>query len=106
MIENYLPDIVGQDSVKQKLAMYKLSYQGGAPVSIVYWKQGSGKSNLASIRSACRQEWGHPPMLEVNASAIRNVDSFYDQIYSKWSEHALYLLMNLTCSLINFKRSS
>jgi|TARA_B100001093_G_C26844799_1_gene1022249 Holliday junction resolvasome RuvABC ATP-dependent DNA helicase subunit len=105
MIENYLPDIIGQDSVKQKLAMYKLSYQGGdkLPFLLFTGSRGSGKSNLArQFRETLVNKNGDtPPILEVNASAIRSVDSFYDQIYSKWHEHNATLFIDESHMLID-----
>ena len=105
MIENYLPEIIGQDSVKQKLAMYKLSYQGGEklPFLLFTGSRGSGKSNLArQFRQTLVDKNGNtPPILEVNASAIRSVDSFYEQIYSKWYQHKATLFIDESHMLID-----
>ena len=105
MIENYLPEIIGQDSVKQKLAMYKLSYQGGEKLPFLLFTggRGSGKSNLArQFRETLVDKNGNtPPMLEVNASGIRRVASFYEQIYSKWYQHKATLFIDEAHMLID-----
>ena len=98
MIENYLPEIVGQDSVKDKLGMYKLSYKGGQPLPFLIFTggRGSGKSNLArEFRRTLEDQNGDtPPILEVNGSGIKTVESFYDQIYSKWVEYGATLFID------------
>lgn len=96
--KEYLPNIIGQNSVKNRLRIYKQSYSktGRLPFILFTASRGSGKTKfIREFRSTLKNQNGDtPPIMEVNAAAIKNADSFFDQIYPVWTNNNAVLFLD------------
>lgn len=88
MIKNYFPEVVGQDPVKTELSMYVDNYKktGTSPFVNLTAQKGGGKTfMMKQFRKKLVNPRGEtPPLQEVNASSIKNVQQFFDHVYFKW----------------------
>lgn len=94
----YLQEIIGQQSVKTRLQIYRESYKknGILPFLLVVSSRGSGKTKLVrEFRKTLERENGtRPPILEVNCATINNAGQFFSQIYNTWVDSEAVLFMD------------
>ena len=81
----YLSEIVGQEPVKTRLAIYRDSYKkdGILPFLMFVASRGGGKTKLVREfrKTLVRTDGSKPPLLEVNCASIKSAEAFFNQIY-------------------------
>lgn len=91
----YLNEIVGQEAVKTRLAIYKDSYKtnGILPFLCFVGGRGAGKTKLIREfrKTLVREDGSRPPVLEVNCASIKSMGAFFEQIYDKWVDNGAVL---------------
>ena len=87
MTNKYLDNIIGQQSVKARLEIYKDSYKkdGILPFLLFVSQRGGGKTKLIREfrKTLVREDGTRPPILEVNCATINSASAFFNQIYDK-----------------------
>ena len=85
MKTNYFPDLVGQDAVKKKLSFYLDAFEktGICPFLNLIGAKGLGKTEFAKAfaRNLHNGDGDRRAFLEINCSTIKNVESFFEQIF-------------------------
>ena len=85
MKTNYFPDLVGQDAVKKKLSFYLDAFEktGICPFLNLIGAKGLGKTEFAKAfaRNLHNGDGDRRAFLEINCSKIKNVESFFEQIF-------------------------
>jgi Holliday junction resolvasome RuvABC ATP-dependent DNA helicase subunit len=87
----YLDNIIGQQAVKTRLAIYRESYKKDSvlPFLLVVGCRGGGKTKLIREfrKSLVREDGSRPPILEINCATINSASAFFDQVYPKWVDN-------------------
>lgn len=98
MKENYLPNIIGQAELKQRLDIYRRSFeqQNKLPFLIFTGGKGNGKTKLIrEFRQTLRKNNGDtPPIMEVNGAAVKSAESFLQSYYPHWINNNAVLFID------------
>lgn len=90
--------IVGQTNAKNKLEVYKNSFSksGRLPFLLIAGARGGGKTKLTREfhRTLNRPNGSTPPLIEVNAAAIKNTDQFFSTWYPMWRNNKAVLFID------------
>ena len=91
----YLSEIIGQESVKTRLAIYRDSFKRDniLPFILAVSARGCGKSKLVREfrKTLVRQDGSKPPLIEVNCASIKSAEGFFNQIYHTWVDNSAVL---------------
>lgn len=98
MNQNYLNNLIGQESLKNRLNIYRKSYEKTSRLPFILFSgaKGNGKTKFVrEFRSTLKNPNGDtPPIMEVNAAVIKNADSFFDQIYPIWTNEKAVIFID------------
>lgn len=93
-----MKDIIGQTSAKLKLGIYRDAYSktGRLPFLLVTGERGGGKTNLSrKFRKSLRRPDGStPPIMEVNAASIKNMQIFATSLFPIWRDNKAILFID------------
>ncbi len=85
MMNNYFPDLVGQDAVKKKLSFYLDAFEktGVCPFLNLIGAKGLGKTEFAKAfaKNLYNEDGDRRTFLEINCSTIKNNEQFFEQIF-------------------------
>ena len=85
MKTNYFPELVGQHAVKKKLSFYLDAFEktGICPFLNLIGAKGLGKTEFAKAfaKNLYNGDGDRRAFLEINCSTIKNVESFFEQIF-------------------------
>lgn len=88
-MSEYLPHIIGQQTIKNRLRVYKESYSknGRLPMIFLEGPRGNGKTKILREfrKTLVRPDGTTPPLMEVNSASIKKPDQFFEQIFPKAS---------------------
>ena len=84
-MNNYFPDLVGQDAVKKKLSFYLDAFEktGVCPFLNLIGAKGLGKTEFAKAfaKNLYNEDGDRRTFLEINCSTIKNNEQFFEQIF-------------------------
>jgi len=84
-MNNYFPDLIGQEAVKKKLSFYINAFNktGVCPFLLLTGAKGLGKTQFskAFAKNLNNQDGSKRAFLEINCSTIRNNAQFFEQIF-------------------------
>lgn len=84
-MQNYFPDLVGQEIVKKKLSFYIDAFNttSQAPFLLMAGAKGLGKTEFAKgfAKNLYNQDGDKRSFVEINCSTIKNNEQFFEQIF-------------------------
>ena len=84
-MNNYFPNLVGQDAVKKKLSFYLDAFDktGICPFLNLIGAKGLGKTEFAKAfaKNLYNEDGDRRTFLEINCSTIKNNEQFFEQIF-------------------------
>ena len=84
-MQNYFPDLVGQEIVKKKLSFYIDAFNTTpqAPFLLMAGAKGLGKTEFAKgfAKNLYNQDGDKRSFVEINCSTIKNNEQFFEQIF-------------------------
>jgi Holliday junction resolvasome RuvABC ATP-dependent DNA helicase subunit len=84
-MNNYFPNLVGQEAVKKKLSFYLDAFEktGVCPFLNLIGAKGLGKTEFAKAfaKNLYNEEGDRRAFLEINCSTIKNNEQFFEQIF-------------------------
>ena len=84
-MQNYFPDLVGQEIVKKKLSFYIEAFNttSQAPFLLMAGAKGLGKTEFAKgfAKNLYNQDGDKRSFVEINCSTIKNNEQFFEQIF-------------------------
>jgi Holliday junction resolvasome RuvABC ATP-dependent DNA helicase subunit len=84
-MNNYFPNLVGQDMVKKKLSFYIEAFNktSQSPFLLMAGAKGLGKTEFAKAfgKNLTNQDGSKRTFLELNCSTIKNNEAFFEQIF-------------------------
>jgi len=84
-INNYFPELIGQNAVKRKLSFYIDAFNktGVCPFLLLTGAKGLGKTEFAKGfgKNLVNQDGTKRNFLEINCSTIKNNEQFFEQIF-------------------------
>ena len=85
MMNNYFPNLVGQESVKKKLSFYLDAFEktSQTPFLLMSGAKGLGKTEFAKAfaKNLHNRDGEKRSFLELNCSTIKNNEQFFEQIF-------------------------
>ena len=84
-MNNYFPNLIGQDAVKKKLGFYLDAFEKTkqAPFLNLIGAKGLGKTEFAKAfaKNLYNEDGDRRTFLELNCSTIKNNEAFFEQIF-------------------------
>lgn len=94
----YLPQIIGQESLKKRLEIYSASYKEKGKLPFLFFdaQRGAGKTKIIrEWRKTLENRNGDtPPIMEANAASIKNAEDFFSQIFPVWDNQNAILFID------------
>ena len=84
-MQNYFPDLIGQEIVKKKLSFYIDAFNttSQAPFLLMAGAKGLGKTEFAKAfaKNLYNEDGDKRSFIEINCSTIKNNEQFFEQIF-------------------------
>ena len=85
--DTFMPNVIGQDTLKRKFGVYSQSFSKTSinPFMCFTGPRGYGKTYMINeyVKELVDPQGRDRPLIEVNASVIKNIDTFFDIWYPK-----------------------